>query len=322
MSELARRPRILIAEPDGFSSAAVELLRGSSDVELRPVSTSELRLAFRDFDAVWIRLAHRIDASLLELAGRCRVLACAVTGLDHIDLMACEARGIRVVSLKGEADFLKEVRATAELTIALSLAVLRRLPAAVDDVARGSWTRDRFRGRELHEKTIGLVGMGRLGSLVAKMLRGFDVRILGCDPRADFPHELAEQVGLDDLLARSDLVSLHVAYGPATHHLIGSAEIAKMKPDAYLVNTSRGGVVDEGALVDALKRSAIAGAALDVVAGEPTPDFRSELFEYARSHQNLVIVPHIGGNTHESVAKTERFIARKVLHALGVGDPA
>ncbi len=319
MTPVAEPPRILIAEPDRFSPEALAILRVAGEVELRTVPTGELAPALREYDAVWIRLGHRVTTETLATAGpdlRCRVLACPVTGLDHIDLDACAERGIRVVSLKGETTFLRRVRATAELALGLTLALLRRIPQAAASVRDGEWDRDRFPGHELFEKTAGIVGVGRLGSIMAECLGALGMRVLGYDPRPDFPDHVAERVGsLDALLAASDLVSIHVSYDATTHHLIGPAELAAMKPGAVLVNTARGGVLDEGALLDALRAGRLAGAALDVLYGEP--DIAGHpLVAYAREHDNLLIVPHLGGNTAESWVKTEVFLAGRVVAAL------
>lgn len=313
------RPRVLVAEPERFDSEALARLSTACDVVLEQATTETLAAAFSAFDAVWIRLGFRVDRAMLGDRPRCRVLACPATGLDHVDLAACAERGIRVVSLKGEAEFLQRVCATAELSVGLMLALLRNLPRAAEAVRGGEWNRDAFRGRELHEKTVGLVGVGRLGRLVAKMLSGFDVDVLGYDIRADFPVErVRRSATLDELLEASDIVSLHVTYDETTRHLVGAREIARMKRGSFLINTSRGGVVDERALLEALESGHLAGAALDVIEGEPHPPLaQSPLLAYARAHDNLVIVPHIGGNTWESTRKTELFIADKVLAALG-----
>lgn len=311
-------PRALIAEPDDFSPRAVEILRRAGlDVDLVRVGRGQLGSSFSTHDVVWLRLAHRIDGAVLGDTPRCRVLATPVTGLDHIDLAACEQRGVRVVSLKGEVEFLRRVRATAELTMGLMLSLLRHIPAAAEDVKAGRWDRDSFRGQELFDKTVGVVGMGRLGSIVAGYLRAFGCHVLGADPRPDFPTDLAEHVSLDELLARSDVVTLHVSYGPGSRHLFDAAALARMKPGAILVNTSRGGVVDEGALVAALESGHLAGAALDVLDGEPGIDGTHPLVQAARRLPNLLVVPHIGGNTAESFEKTEVFLAGRVLEALG-----
>jgi D-3-phosphoglycerate dehydrogenase len=309
--------RILIAEPLDFCPEAVRILRSAGEVTLRGTDRAGLADALREFDVVWFRLAHRIDREMIDRATRCRILATPVTGLDHIDLTGCAERGVRVISLRGETDFLRQVRGTAELTLALALALLRRIPAAAAHVLGGGWDRDQFRGRELFGHTVGLVGVGRLGQIVAGYFRGLGMDVIGYDPRPDFPHESARRVdSLGELLAHADVVSLHVSYDGSTRHLLGSTELAAMKPGAILINTSRGGVVDDRALLHALEEGRIAGAALDVLDGEPNIGTEHPLVAYARRHGNLLIVPHIGGNTVESFAKTEIFLAGKVVEAL------
>jgi D-3-phosphoglycerate dehydrogenase len=314
-------PRILIAEPLDFSPEAVRLLEASAEVTLKATDRAGLSAALAAYDVVWFRLAHKIDRSLLSGPLRCRILAVPVTGLDHIDLEACAQRGIRVISLRGETAFLEQVRGTAELTLALTLALLRHIPAAAEHARAGGWNRDLFRGRELFGRTAGIVGVGRLGRIVAGYFRALGMDVLGYDPRRDFPTEVAQWVGsLGELLARSDVVSLHVNYEPATRHLIGARELAAMRPHAVLVNTSRGGIVDERALAEAIERRAIAGAALDVLDGEP--DTREHpLVKLAQKTDRVLIVPHIGGNTHESFEKTEIFLAARVLEALAALEP-
>lgn len=254
---------------------------------------------------------------MLPSSPRCRILATPVTGLDQIDLQACRERGIEVVSLHGEVEFLRGVRATAELTIALTLALLRHLPDASRAAARGIWNRDLFAGRELFGKTAGIVGMGRLGSIVAGYFLAFGMNVLGFDIRNDFPSGAARRVdSLRRLLPLCDVVSLHVSYGPESRGLMGRAEITKMKPGAVLINTSRGGVLDEAALLEALEEGRLGGAALDVVKGEPDVRPSHPLLRYARRHSNLIVVPHIGGRTSESFEKTELFLARKVAARL------
>ena len=311
------RYRALIAEPLDFSAEAVRILQTVADVDVRACHRNELSQAFSEYEIVWFRLAHPITAEVLSNRPRCRILATAVTGLSHIDLEACAERGVRVISLHGETEFLKEVRATAELTLAVTLALLRRIPETVASVQAGRWDRDAFRGRELFGKTVGIVGVGRLGSLAAGLFRAFGCQVLGYDTRSDFPDALARRTGsLDELLAASDIVSIHVELNSSTHGLIGAREMDCMRPGAFLVNTSRGGVLDEQALLHALKSGRLGGAALDVLASEPDVSPDNQLITFSRQSPRLLIVPHIGGNTVESFAKTEVFLARKIVQAL------
>lgn len=309
----------MIAEPLDFSPEAVARLQTVGEVTLRVCDRNELRAAFQEFEVVWFRLAHRIDGTFFSpnIKMRCRVLATPVTGLDHIDLSLCAANGVKVVSLRGEYEFLKTIRATAELTIGLTLALTRKIVPAASDVERGHWNRDEFRGSELFGKTVGLVGVGRLGTIVARYFRAFEMNVIGYDPRPDFPQEVAERVGsLEELLERSDVVSLHVNYNEQTRHLMGADQFARMKPSAVLINTSRGGVVDEGAMLSSLDSGRLAGVALDVLEGEPDIGADHPVIAYAKTHDNVLISPHIGGNTRESFARTELFLAERVLETL------
>jgi D-3-phosphoglycerate dehydrogenase / 2-oxoglutarate reductase len=307
---------ILVAEPQDFSGEARRILEDVARVRLEQCTREQLGAAFGAYDAVWFRLAHRVDAALLGAHPRCRILATPVTGLDHIDLAACEARGVRVISLRGETEFLRDVRATAELAVTLVLALIRRIPQAAESVRRGEWRRDLFRGGELHGKTAGIVGVGRLGRIVADYLRAFGMRVIGVDPRPDFPRDVERADSLEALLPVCDVVSLHVSYDGSTRGLIGVRELNLMKTSAVLVNTSRGGVIDEAALLAALESGRLAGAALDVVEGEPDVRPEHPVLRAAARLENLLVVPHIGGNTRESFAKTEVFLARKVAEAL------
>lgn len=309
--------KILIAEPIDFSPAALRVLSTVGDVELRTCGGDALTQAFREYDAIWVRLANRIDERLLPVEVRCRILAVPTTGLDHIDLAACRRRGIDLLSLRGEVDFLKNIRATAELTLAVTFSLLRHLDSAALSVKQGQWNRDRFRGHELFGKTVGLVGVGRLGTLTAGYFRAFGSRVIGFDPRPDFPIDAAERTAtLEEMLAQADIVSIHASYDESTRGLLGGEAFAAMKPGAMLINTSRGGIVDEPALLDALSSGRLAGAALDVLDGEPGITAAHPLVRYAMTHDNLLIVPHIGGNTYESFAATELFLAEKLANRL------
>lgn len=307
------RPKLLIAETEGFSGAVLDTLRTWAEVDLGPLAAGTLSSALGEYDIIWTRLGHRLPATDIPSACRCRLLALTTTGLDHIDVAACDAAGIRIASLRGETQFLRGVRGTAEHTIALALALLHRLPAAHASVLAGRWDRNAFRGRELYGRTVGIVGMGRLGSIVADYYRAFGMPILGYDPCPDFPTEIATRCNsIEQLLENAQVISVHVAYHPGTHHLLSSRQLARVSADTVLINTSRGGVIDEDALLTALKSGRLAGAALDVLDGEPHIGSDHPLVQYAQAHDNLLLTPHIGGNTVESFAKTEAFVAQKV----------
>jgi D-3-phosphoglycerate dehydrogenase len=313
------RPRLLVTERDRFSAEAARSLREVADVTLADLDRPSLLEKVSNVEVLWIRLRHRIDQEILDRAANLRFICSPTTGLNHIDLEGAGRRDIRVISLRGELDFLKEIRATAEHTIALMLALLRNLCPAANHVLAGGWDRDTFRGHELHEKTIGVVGYGRLGRLVAKYLEAFGARVLVTDPNVatDEVAENADWTSLGSLLAESDVVTLHVNLCDETKGFFGREQFDQMRCGAYLVNTSRGELVDESALLDSLASGRLAGAALDVLCDEDSSGMGDHpLVSWALGGGNLLITPHIGGCTTESMAKTELFLAKKLCAVL------
>lgn len=258
-----------------------------------------------------------VDAELLERAGDVlRLVAQFAVGVDNIDLQAARAHGLRVTNTPGVL-----TGATAELAVALMLAVGRRLVETDAVLRRGEWTGwepEQLLGRELSGATVGLIGFGRIGQRVAELLRGFAPRLLFASPRpmdeAAARHG-AERVELDELLARSDYVSLHVGLTDETRHMINADTLARMKGGAVLVNTSRGGVIDTAALVDALRAGRLAGAGLDVY--EHEPDVPTELVALP----NTVLVPHIGSATRATRDAMAKLCARNVIAVLSGFEP-
>jgi D-3-phosphoglycerate dehydrogenase / 2-oxoglutarate reductase len=303
---------ILVAECRSFPAEAVRMLGEAGNVRLADLNRGEMANCLADVDVLWVRLRNQIDEALLDAAPRLKVIASPTTGLTHIDLAAVRRRGIRVVSLQGERDFLEDVRATAEHTIALMLALLRSIPAAVAHVQGGGWNRDLFRGHELYRKTVGIVGYGRLGRIVARYLEAFDARLLLTDPLLG-----ESSVPLNVLLDGSDIVTLHVNCTPDNRHFFSRDCFARMRPGSWFINTSRGELVDEAALLAALRAGRLAGAAIDVLDQEGCHEGAvPEVVRYARTHGNLIATPHIGGCTYESMEKTEMFLARKLVNVL------
>ncbi|MBK8978918.1 MAG: D-glycerate dehydrogenase [Planctomycetes bacterium] len=243
-------------------------------------------------------LTERIDVEVLDHSPRLRGIAQMAVGVDNIDVAAAAARRIAVANTPGVL-----TGATADLTFALLLAAARRIPAAHDYTVAGrfrAWGPELFVGAGVgpgpdgRRKTLGVVGLGRIGRAVVRRAHGFELDVLAATPRAADALPGVTVVPLEDLLARSHFVSLHCPLTPATHHLIGARELRRMRPDAVLVNTSRGAVVDEHALVRALREGWIAGAGLDVFEREP------ELEAGLRELDNVVLLPHIGSGTRET----------------------
>ncbi|MEO1370757.1 MAG: NAD(P)-dependent oxidoreductase, partial [Acidobacteriota bacterium] len=301
--------RILNAEAKGYSEAARRILRGFGHLEEGELDRGHVLGRLADVHVLIVRLGHRVDRELLDAAPALRVVVTATTGLDHVDLDAARGRGVEVLSLRGEVDFLESIVATPEHTWALLLALVRRLPAAHDAVRTGHFDRDRFRGGELCGKRLGLVGLGRVGRRVARYALAFDMRVSAYDPA---PLRAVEGVdfkdSLDALLLGSDILSLHPPLDASTRGLIGERQLALLPAGAALVNTARGELVDEDALARALESGRLAGAALDVVHHERDPErrLRGRLGDMLRSgRHNLLVTPHIAGATRESMAATE-----------------
>lgn len=309
------RATILIAESSNFSEAAVARLQKAGYVILADVDRQGLLSVIPEAEVLWVRLRHHIDAEILDSAPRLKVIASATTGLNHIDLAECDRRGIRVISLRGETEFLDQIYATAEHTLALALALVRNIPAACQHVTAGGWDRDSFRGRELHGKTAGIIGFGRVGRMVAGYFHALGMNVLttDTDPAKRPTSPAVRMVSLHELLDQSDLLSLHLPFTESTRGFFGASQFARMKPGAWFVNTSRGEIVDQQALLDSLHSGRLAGAALDVLAGEQSSGMAHDaLVEYARHDSRLIITPHIAGCTLESMEKTENFIAEKI----------
>lgn len=261
----------------------------------------------RDKDALYVVTSDRVDAELLAAAPRVRIVATGSVGYNHIDLAACAARGVAVTNTP---DVLTE--ATADMAWALLMATARRICESEHWLRAGHWKRwawDQFLGQDLHRATLGIVGMGRIGSAVARRARGFEMRLL-YNNRSAAPNEAelgATRVELDVLLREADHVVLVLPYSGQTHHLIGARELALMKPTATLVNIARGGIVDDAALVEALKAGRIAAAGLDVFENEPA--LHAGLLEVP----NVVLTPHIGSATRSSRLGMAMLAARNLL---------
>ena len=310
--------RILNLEPEGYSIKAKAILESIGQVFDGPMSREQLLELIKNYDILIVRLGHRIDAQVIDSAKRLKTIVTATTGLNHIDMNEAQRRGIKVLSLQGEQTFLDTIHATAEHTWTLLLALLRKLPQAHQHVLSGGWERDLFKGRELYGRTLGIIGVGRLGSKIAAYGAAFGMRVIGYDKNK--PHARTANLELMDLnkvLPLSDVISLHVNYNIENHAMISRKELALMKPGTMLINTSRGELVDEEALLDALRSGNLGGAALDVLCGEyASRDTTEELLEYARQHDNLIVTPHIGGCTFDSMEKTEMFMAEKLFRYL------
>lgn len=305
--------RICISE---FMDAdAVQTLGPGFDLRYEPGWVDRRADLVRELDAAHaliVRNRTQVDAALLAGAPALRVVGRLGVGLDNIDVDACRARGIRVIPASGA-----NARSVAEYVVTTAAVLLRGAYLSSSQVAAGSWPRARLsEGREALGKTLGLIGFGDIGRQAAALAQAFGMHVVAHDPMLPADHPVWAATGvacvpLDALLATADAVSLHVPLVAATRRLLDAARIASMKPGAVLINTARGGVVDEAALADALRNGHLAGAALDVFEREPLAA-DSVLADIP----NLILTPHIGGVTREANARVSMMIAREVRQAL------
>ncbi len=301
------RPVVLIAEE--LSPATVDAL--GPDFEIRHCNgadRAELLPALADVDAILIRSATKVDAEAIAAAHKLKVVARAGVGLDNVDVCAATKAGVMVVNAPTS-----NIVTAAELACGLLLATARHIPQADAALKNGEWKRSKYTGVELAEKTLGVVGLGRIGALVAQRMSGFGMKVVAYDPYVQ-PARAAQMgvkvLSLDELLEVSDFITVHLPKTPETVGLIGDEALRKVKPGVRIVNAARGGIVDEEALYAALKEGRVAGAGLDVYAKEPCTD--SPLFEF----DQVVATPHLGASTDEAQEKAGIAVARSVRLAL------
>jgi len=291
----------------------LDTLKPVAEVTALPASQETLLENISAYDAYFASLAVRMNKEVLDRAARLRVIATPTTGLDHIDVEEARARGIEVLCIKNDIEFLNQVTATAEMAWGLLLATVRRIPWAFQAACEGNWARDGFRGRQLSGKTLGILGYGRLGRMVAEYGKAFRMRVLACDSKPVDPAPGVTMVDFPTLLRESDVLSIHIHLTKENEGLLDRQALRRMKPGAVLLNTSRGAIIDETALAEALADGHLGGAGLDVIHGEWNPNLRDhQLIRYAATHQNLVIVPHLGGITYESQTMAYAFAIQKL----------
>jgi len=299
--------RILVAEP--IAPEGVALLRAHHEVDERPgLTPAELCASLANYDALVVRSQVQVDASVIAAGPRLQVIGRAGVGVDNVDLEAATRAGITVVNAPTGNTI-----AAAEHTLALLYGVARKIAAADASVRRGEWQRTQFTGLELRGRTLGLVGLGKIGQAIAARARAMEMAVLASDPYVtaeQAAHHGAELVPFDDLLARADVVSVHVPLSRATRGMIGAKELGRMKPGAILLNVARGGVVDEAAVAAALTKGTLAGAGVDVFEHEPPVD--SPLLDAP----NTLLTPHLGASTAEAQVAVAEEIADQVIDVL------
>jgi D-3-phosphoglycerate dehydrogenase len=307
-----KKYKILVS--DGLAETGLALLRNAGEViNLPKITAEELLQAIPDYEALVVRSRTKVTATVIEAGRRLKVIGRAGVGVDNIDVEAALAQNIVVVNSPLAATI-----AVAEHTLGLMLALARQLPAADASMKQQKWEKSAFMGSELHGKTLGLLGVGRIGAQTALLAKAFGMNVIGSDPfvsEEELRGRSVEPVTFGEVLERSDYLSLHLPLTAATHGLIGQAELSIMKKGARLICPARGGVVDEEALRQALDSGHLAGAALDVFATEPpAPGSIAE-------HSRVVATPHIGAQTAEAQKRAGIAIAEEVVAVLQGKNP-
>lgn len=305
-------PRVLVSDP--IAQEGVDLLTPQLEVDVKHgLKPAELLEVIGDYEGLMVRSETKVTAEVVKAAKSLKVIARAGIGVDNIDLAAATGAGIAVVNAP-----LGNTVAAAEHTMALMLAMARNIPQAYQSLKQGEWRRSAFMGIEVRNKVLGVVGLGRVGSEVAKRAQSFGMRLVAFDPfvAPDYARRLgADLLSLDDLLAQADFITLHTPLTANTSKLIGQRELALMKPGARLINVARGELIDEEALLEALESDRLAGVALDVFVSEPPSDF--SLIE----HPKVLATPHLGASTQEAQREVAIEAAEQVLAVLE-GRPA
>lgn len=307
--------KILITESEDFSQDAVNELEKYFDVTKRNFNfEEELTDIITDFDVLFIRLRFKLTREILVKAPQLKYILTATTGLDHIDADYFESIGGKIISLKGETEFLGTIPSTAEHTWALLMALLKKIPSSFDDVKKGNWNRDNFKGNNLKGKNFGILGLGRVGKQVANFAEVFQMNVGYYDThlvkskfqRFKFPNEL---------FAWADIISIHIPYNSENHNFVDTLLLESCSPNAILINTSRGNVWDENVIADLLEKKQIKGVATDVLQNEfdKATIIANPLMKLAKENTNLIITPHIAGASYESMTMTENYIVEKFI---------
>jgi len=302
---------VLNAEPNGYSEKAIESWK-QKGYTYKASAWNEIdnSNSFNDVNILIVRLARKVDSKVLDKFPSLTHLFSATTGLDHIETGALKERNIKLVSLRGHDDFLKTIPSTAEHTWALLLALIRNIPAANEDVKRGNWNRDEFRGYQLKEKKIGIIGLGRTGKKIASYAQAFDMQLQYFDPYVN-EQSFHKCNSLEELLSSSDIISIHVHLNEETHQLIGKHNIGLIKKDSLLINTSRGNILDEIAVAEALQSKKIKGVATDVLSTELADIKLSPFWQAQQQKENIIITPHIGGATCDAMWACEEYLVQQ-----------
>lgn len=308
--------KVLITEARDFSAKAISRMEKAGwQVDSGQYDYGRLLGKIKNYDGIIVRLGIQIDEKMISNAPKLKFIATTTTGLDHIDANAAQERGVLVLSLQGARKFLQTITPTAELAVGLMIALMRKMMPASQSVLRGEWDREKWVGASMRSKTLGIIGLGRLGSITAKLGSAFGCEIIYYDPYVD-TKKYRQVKSLGSFAGQADVVSVHVPLNTATAGLIGANYFNHAKRGQIFINTSRGGVVREKDLIVALQAGSVAAAGLDVIADELDGKIKESLIvQYAKKHSNVIITPHLGGAADDEMRKVEKFIVNKIINA-------
>ncbi len=305
-------PKVLIC--DAIAEDGVQILREAAEVDIKTgLKEAELVAIVGDYDGLMVRSATKITRPVLEAATKLQIIGRAGVGVDNIDVEAATERGVIVVNSPGGNTI-----AVAELVLGMMLALVRNVVPASHSMAQGQWKRSALMGTQLLGKTLGVIGVGRIGVEVIKRAQSFGMNVLGYDPF--LTNQRAKDLGIealtiDEICERADFITIHTPLTKDTKHLFNAAQIARMKDGAFLLNCSRGGIIDEAALYDALKSGKLGGAGLDVYEQEPPQDLP------LRELPNVVLTPHLGASTEEAQSEVALDVARQIVEVFAGNPP-
>ncbi len=308
--------KLLCNDELNYKRDALKPLEEIADIDYQEARYDLLLESIERYDAYFASAHVKTDRTVLEKAKRLKVIGTPSTGTDHIDVEFAKKKNIVILDIAKEFELLDTFSATAEMAWCLLLSLIRHLPQAFESAKKGHWARQKFSGVQLLGKTIGILGYGRLGKMVAEMAKGFRMNVITCDIQ-EINTPGIRQVDFDTLLSKSDIVSIHIHLTKENRGLFSRDVFSKIKKGVIIINTSRGAIIDEEALLDALNSGIVAGAGLDVINGEWNNNLLEHpLIKYVQSHDNLIISPHIGGATVESIVGAREFMAYSLLDYL------
>lgn len=301
----------LIIESDNYSKNAIMTYQSLGNVFLN----NDTNFSKKDINVLIVRLGHMIDSEFLLEFDNLKYIITPTTGLNHIDISACESKNIRIISLRDCMNKIKKVSSTVELTLGLLISLVRNMNSAINDVKiNNAWDRNKYRGFQLRDKKMGIIGLGRIGLAFGKICNLMGMYVYAYDPKYDKAKSLPSDITflpLSELLETCDIISINASYDINNKSLISFEEVTQMKTGVFIINTARGELLNEEAVADGIKKKHIAGLGVDVLSNEHGKEFLkySPIYQAMKNNYNIIITPHIGGCTIEAMEYTEDTIA-------------